>query len=177
MKKGLKVFILFFTGLFIFAASTSQAQVVVVVPTYPIMIAQNITGFGNVLIWNDETHLHVKYIAIGPNGFHEISLQVACSYADIPQTGSGNPKIGHFDYKYKFPFTENPDGSWSLPHEWQIDIPLSEISCSGPLYIAAHSVFCCLTGKYCDTAWGMQDPYYQTFTGRRWGYYIIYELQ
>ena len=91
----------------------------------------------------------------------ETNLEVASSLEDIPQTGSGNPKIGKFTYK-----TEHDP----MVTEFTYVVPRG----SGMLYIAAHAVVFHDVGEgYCETAWG-QGPTHQQFPGRSWALYFTY---
>jgi len=99
---------------------------------------------GDVLIWNDADNLYVKYVIEDPtpsdprDDWHitETHLAVGDNFdEDIPTTGSGNPKIGHFPYS----MFHDPSVS-----EYTYTIPLTDVDLSfGELaYIAAHAVVC-----------------------------------
>jgi len=91
---------------------------------------------GDVLVWNDETNLYVKFVIHDSTPsdptdnwyITQTQVEVALAWTDIPQK-NGNPQIGHFTYKNSWDYVTE-----TLP----LTIPLptgSETS----LYIAAHA--------------------------------------
>ncbi len=117
---------------------------------------------GTVTIRNDETSLYVTYSAAGSWGLTETHLSVATSLDDIPQTKSGNPIPGKFQYKTAYDpaiteFTYVIDsGEWA---EEGIE-----------LFIAAHAV---VEWDGYETAWGDGLD----FPGRNWATYFTYIVQ
>jgi hypothetical protein len=83
---------------------------------------------GDVLVWNDEDNLYVKYVTTGSWYMSEVHLEVATNPSSIPQT-NGNPIPGKFKYK--------AEGLWT--QEYLFTIPLSWDS-GTELDIAAHAV-------------------------------------
>ena len=137
------------------------------------------TEVGSVSVWNNETHLFVKYsITYSGIGMHETHLAVAIEPsedvngdseinildADIPQTKKGNPKVGRFPYKHEDLGRATTD---------TYVIPLSDFEpITGPLVIAAHAALC--NG---ETAWadcGGPDAY---FPGNNWATFFRYTVQ
>src|SRR4030067_2937663 len=59
---------------------------------------------GTVKVWNDTTYLYVKYELTSEWQLVSTHLHVATSLAMIPQTRSGNPKIGSFEYTPPAPY-------------------------------------------------------------------------
>ena len=123
------------------------------------------TEVGTVSVWNNETHLFVKYsITYSDIGMHETHLAVAGSFEDIPQTKSHNPKVGRFPYKHEDLGRATTD---------TYVIPLSDFEpITGPLVIAAHAALC--NG---ETAWadcGGADAY---FPGGNWATFFYYTVQ
>jgi len=93
----------------------------------------------------------------------ETHLWVGTDLEDVPRTGSGNPKIGHFP---------------EVPTDIALDIVIYEIPISSGMtyYILAHAVVDCpCIGE--ETAWG-EGPYADMFSerpdifGSRWCYFI-----
>ncbi len=128
---------------------------------------------GGVSVSNDGTNLTVEYyldVAAIADGWviTETNLHVATDPADFPQTKSGNPKIGSFDYG-----TEHDPGVEEYPYT----MPMPGGS---PLYIAAHAVVQQLDefGNVVreETGWGWcTTPLYGGyFPGRSWATYMIY---
>jgi len=106
---------------------------------------------GAVWVWNNETHLSVMYDTWV--GMHETHLAVAGSFEDIPQTKSGNPKVGKFPYKHEGLGGAMTD-MYTIPHDFDAGTEL---------IIAAHAALC--NG---ETAWadcGGPDAY---FPGGNW---------
>ncbi len=77
----------------------------------------------------DETHLY-----IGP-------------LSQLPTTGSGNPKVGHFPYKDTF--------STGVTNVEYVGPGITEGEC---VYIAAHAVVTNTVTGQTETAWGNGDP-------------------
>ena len=116
---------------------------------------------GEVNVWNDGTNLYVQFITEGGWQLVETNLAVATSLEGIPQTGSGNPKVG------KFPYKDDPDGTYEIPLAW---------SAGTRLYIAAHAVVYnpCLDQE--ETAWAFYCNTW-AFPGRNWATYFVYTVQ
>ena len=86
---------------------------------------------GELIIWKNTTHLIVKYDLDEGYNMSESQLHIATSLAGIPQTKTGNPKIGNFDY------SENHDPRVA---EYTYTIPWDQSWNNLDLYIAAHAV-------------------------------------
>lgn len=91
------------------------------------LIAGKYIDVGDVLVWNDESSLHVKYVTNEDWYISEVHLQVAADLSGIPQA-KGNPIPGKFTYK--------AEGLWT--QEYEFTIPLTW-SAGTELYIAAHA--------------------------------------
>ena len=126
---------------------------------------------GDIGVGNDATNLYI-HIAIAPSWqITESHVAVAMDLSGIPQTKSGNPKVGKFPYKGLETFT----------------IELSEIGAEAgdTLIIAVHSVVKGI-GENCgqqETAWGTycrignpdnNPPTAGDFPGNNWATYLIY---
>lgn len=120
-----------------FVAASAHADI------YPLIAGQN--GLvGIVEVTNDAGGLHVKYTLFNAE-MEESHLHVGESSDDFPLTGSGNPKIGKFDYSTK----HNPPVPW-----FQYDIPVVDLPGEGPYFIAAHAVVCGTDGEITDAVIG-----------------------
>jgi hypothetical protein len=96
------------------------------------LIAGQYTDVGDVLVWNDEENLYVKYLISEPNlCLDETHLQVATSLAGIPQTKNGNPIPGQFAYQNDHDLCID---------EYTYSIPLNNWEPGTSLYLAAHAV-------------------------------------
>ena len=119
------------------------------------------TYVGWVRVWNDGDNLYVRYRTTDV-GMDETHVAVAEAFKDIPQTKSGNPKVGRFPYKH-----EGLDGVYTdlytIPLEWDVGTKL---------VIAAHTAL-----DNGETAWadyGGPDAY---FPGGNWATYFTYTVQ
>jgi len=120
---------------------------------------------GTVSVWNDGGNLYVKYETNEDWVITETHVDVAIDSSDIPQTKTGNPKVGHFAYS-------DPHGP--VP-EYTYQIALSSLS-GDSLCIAAHAnVLKIIDGlvEQEETAWADGDP----FPGKNWATYFTYEIQ
>ncbi|HBG70643.1 MAG: hypothetical protein A2W93_03880 [Bacteroidetes bacterium GWF2_43_63] len=108
---------------------------------------------GKVSVSFDNTNLYVSYNTMNDWFLSEVHLWVGPDLSLMPQTNSGNPKIGQFPYK-----ASGLNGSTS----YTFTIPLSAFGgydnmCSSVLYLAAHaSLYKTGSGGavQTETAWG-----------------------
>jgi len=118
---------------------------------------------GEVIAWNDEDFLYVKYVTTDDWYITETHLHVADSLEGIPQTKKGNPIPGHFDYaECHDPPVQTY--TYTIPWTW---------SPGTTLYIAAHSVVVkIIDGDVVqeETAWGEGED----FPGKNWATYFEY---
>jgi len=117
---------------------------------------------GWIYVWNDGVNLHVTYSNWGI-GMDETHLAVAESLDDIPQTKSGNPKVGQFPYKH-----EGLGGVLTDPYT----IPLDGWGPGTELVIAAHAAL--VNG---ETAWADCGGPLAQFPGNSWATYFNYTVQ
>ena len=119
---------------------------------------------GELTIYFDALHtmMYVKYQTTECS-IVETHLWVGTDLEDVPRTGSGNPKIGHF-----------PEVPMQVStNEVIYEIP---VTISQTYYVLAHAVVDCpCLGE--ETAWGEgfnATPFSedQDIFGKRWGYYI-----
>jgi hypothetical protein len=98
---------------------------------------------GDVLVWNDDNYLYVKYVIIDETSddlldnwyITETHLHVGESLAEFPLTPTDNPKVGHFEYSGEHDFVT--EVLYEIPNEWDQD---------DTVYIGAHAVVEQLTG-------------------------------
>jgi len=105
---------------------------------------------GEVLVWNDENKVCVKYRlfdgtgedpkdVVGEGwGLTETHLAIEASLEDIPHNKSGNPKVGHFFYgndKLAGVAEDGPYCKFFGTEEGELDV-----ECTETLVIAAHAV-------------------------------------
>ncbi len=136
----------------------------------PLLAGKSIDA-GTVAVWNDAENLYVKYEA--SNGFvlSETHLAIALTLDAIPQTKTGNPKVGNFQYGNEFATPVNE-------YTYTINLQEAGYAIGTELYIAAHAVVSkdvFENGKSSEqeTAWasGLQFP------GRNWATYFQYIIQ
>jgi hypothetical protein len=134
--------------------------------TANLIAAQNVC-IGYVEVWNDDIYLYVKYTITEPDWFlKEIHLHVAESLEGIPQTVSGNPIPGHFDYQKRYNCVNEVN-------ETSFTIPVDEWECNQTLYIATHAVVQnSEMFRETEGAWG--DGY--DFPGANWATYFTYNI-
>lgn len=142
--------------------------------------AAHTTIVGDVQTWNDGVNLHITFTTYGgPWMIMESHVAVYISndvsgISEIPQTGSGNPKIGNFPFKH-----ENLGGITLDEYV----IPLSAITGLGEtgatagdrLVIAAQAVVS--NGCTCETAWADCGGPSAFFPGGSWAMYFWYLVQ
>lgn len=117
---------------------------------------------GNIMIYNDEANLYVTYDVEKGNWWLEETHLFVGNYSDIPFTGAGNPKIGHFPYHGDHDQTQN----------YTFTIPISELD--DCFVVIAHASAVQKdddknTGS--ETAFGFGE---EEFDGSRWGWYFEY---
>lgn len=61
------------------------------------LLAGQYIDVGEVTVWNDADDLFVLIETTGGWLLTETHVAIATSMEELPQTGSGNPKVGHFD--------------------------------------------------------------------------------
>lgn len=120
---------------------------------------------GDVLVWNDDDNLYVKYTVIDGWCVTETQLQVALSLEGIPQTRSGNPVPGKFTFK----------GAHACVGDYTGIIPLPD-DLAAEIFMAAHASAIGTTGDGIvshASAWGNGTG----FPGKNWATYFTLSLQ
>lgn len=97
------------------------------------LIAAQTIDVGDVSVWNDGEHLHVKYETIGDWVMQLTHLHVATTLEGIPQTKKSNPIPGQFEYI----MSHDPPTT-----EYTYVIKLDGWEPDTELYIAAHADVC-----------------------------------
>lgn len=152
----------------------------VIIATCPVSETSLIAGqdddIGTVTVEQTEEggSLFITYTTTGDWYMTETHLHVAEDCSDIPQTGSGNPKVGNFE----FSATHDPP-----VQEYTVEVPLdSDWEPGDDLCIAAHAdVFCDINDNGVfdadvdreETAWGEGE----LFTQRgNWAMHFDYQV-
>jgi len=132
-------------------------------PKDPNWYWDHVTYVGSIWVWNDGENLYVRY-KTWYVGMDETHLAVVKDFADIPQTNSGNPKVGKFPYKH-----EGLGGAMSDLYT----IPLSAFEpITSPLVIAAHAAL-----DNGETAWADCGGPGAFFPGGNWATFFYYTVQ
>jgi protocatechuate 3,4-dioxygenase beta subunit len=124
---------------------------------------------GDVVVWNNESHLFVMYDTTDDWCLEETQVHVATSLDNVPKTGNGNPIPGNFDYKNE---------THGCADNYTYEIPLSDISLNDcdTVYILTHANVSRLNPAENEdpdeTAWGEGED----FGGPRWAYYFCYTI-
>jgi hypothetical protein len=128
--------------------------------TEVILLAGKNTEVGTVTVYNDENCLYVHYDVNAPWVITETHVAVSDTFAGLPQTKTGNPKVGNF------------------PYEMDECIDLNQWPIGTELFIAAHAVVEMYGegGELIkgETAWGKGDPF--NVKGS-WAMYFKYTTQ
>lgn len=132
---------------------------------------------GTMYTWNDETNLHITFSTWKSDWvLEEVHVAVGIDNDldgnppdSIPQTKSGNPKVGKFPYK-----SEGLGGIKDI----EFVIPLSSIDDGATLNdhiaIAAHAVVSSPCGR--ETAWANCGAPKGYFTGNNWAVFYYYKV-
>jgi len=125
---------------------------------------------GFVTVSNDAQTLSVE-IQTAPGWFMtESHVAVAHTLEDLPQTGSGNPQVGHFD----FAAVHNPRVA---TYTYLIDIAEYGYQLGDPLVVAVHAAVVRVNDGGAivqrETAWGDGLD----FPGNNWATYLEYTVQ
>ena len=138
------------------------------------LIAGQFTDVGSVMVTHDGINIYVTYYIDEPGWcLKETHLHVASNFAGIPQTKSGNPKVGHFQFKSGHDCVQSY--MYTVPIIWAL---------GAEVVVAAHAVVAydnaggdALTKAASDessneTAWGDGLP----FPGNNWAMYFDYTI-
>jgi hypothetical protein len=128
------------------------------------LIAAQHYDVGDVSVWNDANYLYVKYETVSKVYLYATHLHVGLDLKDIPQTWSGNPRPGQFDFGDTY--------GWKVSED-TFKIPMDSAWVVGTeLFIATHAcVYTCC--GYSETAWG--DG--MDFPGSNWAMYFKYTVE
>ena len=124
---------------------------------------------GHIFIWNDLDNIYVQFNMKHKLGFclMETHLHLANDWSEIPQTKSGNPKVGHFDYS----------GEHDCEDIVTYSIPIGDWEPNDEITIAAHAVANnWIFPDYEETAWGAVcgNIGHNQFPGSNWAVYAPY---
>jgi len=115
---------------------------------------------GTVIVTTDGENLIITYSTNGDWIIGATHMSIGdCAEQEIPQTGSGNPKVGHFEHS-----SEHPEGTNEVVYLISLEA-VSENSC-----FAAHAEVTGPTGG--ETAWAQGIE----FDGNSWAMYVQMDL-
>ena len=142
-------------------------------PKDPDWYYDHLTKVGEVQVWNDGTNLHITYDTntweVSGWTLRETHLAIADDFEGIPQTHSGNPKVGKFPYKHE-------DLGGVELDEYVIPLTDLGLTVGDQIVIAAHGVVMGPCGQE-ETAWadcGGPDAF---FPGGNWATFFTYVIQ
>lgn len=136
---------------------TQRANAQVLLSSTPLIAGQHYTC-GTIQVYADSTNLYVSYALDEGWTMSQTHLAVEADLASIPQTGSGNVKVGKFEYGESF----SGGATYAL-----YTIPRASLGTLN-LYIATHAV---VTGGGVGTQTAWSGPY--DFAGKNWATYIV----
>lgn len=123
---------------------------------FNLIAAQNIV-VGTVSVYHDKTNIIIRYETIEDWGIEETHLSVGNNgEASFSTTGSGNPKIGKFEYSSSHDELVNV-----------VDFYISKESINEIYYFAAHAVVVDSNGTN-ETAWAEGE----NFSGSNWAMFV-----
>lgn len=140
-----------------FAKSTSSTAVLC--QSSDLIAGQNIV-VGTVNVYVDGTNVSIVYSTIPGWVLDETHMSIGNCTGDIPTTGSGNPKIGQFEY------SASHGSGVSVVTYTANSANLPDTTC-----VAAHAVVSSSTGQN-ETAWGAGIA----FPGRSWATYVQFDF-
>ena len=133
--------------------------------TTSLIAGQNYTA-GTITVSTDGADLIITYCTAN-NGWTLDATHLSigdCGEQEIPTTGSGNPKVGHFEHS-----DEHADGTTTVVYK----INLDAVELSGEIYcFAAHAEVTGPNGQE-ETAWGEGLE----FDGNSWAMYVQASLE
>ena len=142
------------------------------------LYAGRTTDAGTVRVYNDSSTLYVEFSTTGGWQLTESHVAIATSLAGIPQTKSGNPKIGNFPYQRTYSPVVTTDVYAFPMDQLAVSLGLSGFTCgSTSLVIAAHAVVVQLDANggvtARETGWGNGTG----FPGANWSMYFNHTIQ
>lgn len=175
MKKSLSALLVvaLLAGLFgvAFPAASAEAATYCGTPAVATLFAGQTIDAGTVTVSNDDNNLYVTFTTADGWLLSQTHLHVADSLASIPQTKTGNPKIGNFAYQA----THNP---YVTTFTYTIAKGALSLDANSSVVIAAHAVVVKVdeSGNVIasETGWGNGKPFVSKGS---WAMYIEYTWQ
>jgi len=135
------------------------------------LFAGQTTNAGTVRVANDANNLYVTYTTTGDWKLQQTHLHVADSLAGIPQTRTGNPRIGNFAY-------QTAHSPLVTTYTYTIPKPALSLDANQSMVIAAHAVVVRVDGSgsviASETGWAAGQPFTQRGS---WATYFQYIWQ
>ncbi|BAO56380.1 hypothetical protein [Nonlabens marinus] len=124
------------------------------------LIAGQTEVVGTVEVYVDGTVVSIVYTTIPGWNLDETHMSVGNCTGDIPTTGSGNPKVGHFEYS-----ANHSDGTTVVTYT------ADSTNLPAETCVAAHAVVSSTAGAN-ETAWGHGPG----FPGRSWATFMQIDM-
>jgi hypothetical protein len=147
-------------------------------PTVTTLYAGRTIDAGTVTVSNDSSNLYVAFSTKNGWQLTESHLAIALTLSGIPQTKSGNPKVGNFPYQRTYDPAVTSDVYVFSLDQLAVSLGLDRFTCgSTSLVIAAHAVVVQLDGNggvtSRETGWASGPG----FPGANWATYFGYTVQ
>lgn len=158
-------------SLFAVAVPVASAQTICGTPQAVTLFAGQTIEAGTVTVSNDENNLYVAFTTANEWLLSQTHLHVADSLAGIPQTKSGNPKVGNFAYQS----THDP---YVTTYTYTIPKSALSLDANNTVVIAAHAVVVRIDGSgnviANETGWGNGESFVSKGS---WAMYFQYTWQ
>lgn len=156
----------------------AQAGTVCGTPTVTTLFAGRTIDAGTVTVANDSSNLYVTFSTHDGWELTETHLAIATTLAGIPQTKSGNPKVGNFPYKRTYDPSVTSDVYVFSLDELATSLGLDRFTCGATsLVLAAHAVVVQHDGNggvtSRETGWGSGPG----FPGANWATWFGHTIQ
>lgn len=146
------------------ASSTSNQGAFLTTPAdaavFPLIAGRSIPVGTVTVFTTNQGQLVVNYQTTAPWSIRETHLELALRPQDFPQTKSGNPQPGKFDYG-------GPQAGGTRAIQYVFDLG-ADVPPGTTLLVGAHAV---VTGNGTETAWSAGKP----FAGANWFTYSTYQ--
>lgn len=156
----------------------AQTGAVCGTPTVTTLFAGQTIDAGTVTVSNDSSNLYVTFSTTNGWRLTETHLAIASTLSGIPQTKSGNPKVGNFPYQRTYDPSVTSDVYVFSLDQLAVSLGLDRFDCGvTSLVIAAHAVVVQLNGNggvsSRETGWGSGTG----FPGGNWATWFGYTVQ
>jgi hypothetical protein len=159
-------------------AAIAQTGGVCGTPAVTTLYAGQTIDAGTVTVSNDSSNVYVTFSTRNGWQLTETHLAIASTLAGIPQTKSGNPKVGNFPYQRSYNPSVTSDVYVFSLDQLAVSLGFDRFTCgSSSFVVAAHAVVVQQDGSggvtARETGWGAGTG----FPGGNWATYFGYTVQ